>query len=605
MSLNLKYIAIRFFAAIGLIATITITIGAFSAWQFFYGGPSKPDAPDEIIISLDFTAPISEKLSDFKFSFSTLLNDKTETPLLYITRAIKYAKNDPKVKGIVAKFDTTQISSVHAYAIAQALNEFRKSGKFTYAFATNYGKFSDTGTSYILASYFNDRWLQPVGTVGISNKMIEAPFGKTALKKIGIEANMMRRAEYKGAMESFTHNRFSPAVRKNMESLIKNLSTHKTNLLANGLKIKPKEAFTLIQNGPFTGSEALKHKLITNLGYEDEIVKNLESIAGKKAAYVSPSSYLFFHNQDIDMDEAKGEIALIFAEGMISDQPKINPHRFDDDGIVDTDNIVKAFNYAANDKDIDAIIFRINSPGGSPSASETIRHALIKAKESKKPIFVSMGSVAASGGYWIAMNADKIIASPSTVTGSIGVVGGKFVIGELLNKIGVKWDELNPLQAKNNMWSVRKPFDKHGRERMNAMLDETYTMFTNNVAKARNIKSKDMHKIAKGRVFTGTQALDAKLIDHIGTLDDTIALMKTELKLKQTDIVLMHQLPPPETPETVIMKMFKNMLSGGAFLGSMTQELQGVISTLAPMISQAQNVGRVQVSLPSHYQLVD
>jgi len=606
MKIDFKYYSVRFLAVIGLISIISMISGSIFALSWLNGGfEEEPEEPKSMILSLDFTNPISEKRNDFNFSIPNLLKDTHNVNLLYITRAIKYAKDDPKVKGIIAKFDMTKPSLVHVSEITKMLNEFRKTGKFTYAFATSYGSFTQSGNTYLLASYFNKRWLQPIGSIGLSFSNIDAPFGRTALSKIGVESNFMRRAEYKGAMENISRDSFSPTVKNNLKNLMNNINKQKIALLANGLKISPNEAKEIIQKGPFTSNEALKYKLITKLGYEDEMKDKVKKLAGKEAKIISPANYLYFHSRDLEEDDIKGQIAIIYAKGVISDTPSTDPFRFGKDGVINTKKIVKAFKTAAKDKNVKAILFRINSPGGSPVASETIRHAMIKAKKSKKPIFVSMGKVAASGGYWIAMEGDKIIADKSTITGSIGVVAGKFVFGKLLDRLGIKWDKVNLSGSKDNMWSLRKKFDAHGKERMNAMLDETYNMFTTNVAKARNIDLKKIDTIAKGRVFTGEQAVKNGLVDQIGTLNDAIALLKKEIKLKDEDVVILRQIPEPETPETLIYKMIDNIFYNGAMISEFLGQWQKIMTSIAPFIGNIRYNGEAKTALPASFNIVD
>lgn len=606
MKIDIKYYLLRTFAVIGAVVTLSMITGALVTWSWLKsGGQEPPKEPKEIILALDFTAPIGEKIKDFRFSIPDLLEDKHETPLLSITRAIEWAKDDPKVKGIIAKFDTTQPSLVHVQTISKALLEFRKSGKFSYAFSTSYGNFTQKGNSYILASYFDNILLQPVGTVGLSNVTVEAPFGKTALGKLGIKANFLRRAEYKGAMESFTRDSFSPEVKSNMESLLTDLNAQKTNLLAQGLKVSSKKAAELISNGPYTANEAITNKLVTKLAYEDDVIAEAKKMAGKGSELLFPTNYLYYKNRNIKDEDIKSEIALIYAEGTISDDPMKDPSRFSGDGIIDTDRIVQAFETAAKDEKIKAILFRVNSPGGSPVASETIRHALVKAKESKKPIYVSLGKFAASGGYWIAMNGDKIIADEASITGSIGVLAGKIVLGGLFEKLGVKWDSLNIPGSKNAMFSINKPFDKHGAERINAMLDDTYKAFTQHVVAARKIDPSKIDNIAKGRVYTGKQALKVGLVDQLGTLSDALVLLKKDIGIEKDEIVLLHQLPAPETPETLFLKMLTNIQTGGAMVSEFTYHWKQIMAVLSPLLAQAGTQGQAHAFLPMSFQGLD
>lgn len=598
MKIDFKKGILRIFAVIGVIATLSILTGAFAAWQFVSSPAEPKKAPDSVVLVLDFLAPVLEKPADFSFSLPALLEGSSSAQLLQITRALKYAKDDPKVKGIVAKLGYAPQSTVHVQEITKALDDFRKSGKFSYAYAPSYGDFVQSGNLFLLASYFENRWLQPVGTVGLYDPATELPYGKSALKRFGIEPNFIRRAEYKSVMENFTHDAASKEVKENMVSLLSNVRAQKVSLLAKGLKIKETDAAKLFEGGPYTSGEAKKNNLITKLGYKDELFKAVEKEAGKDAKPLSPSQYLYFRNRDVKEEDVKGHIAIIYASGVISDQPQKDPFQFSEDGVIETKDIVKAFDFAAKDEDIKAILFRVNSPGGAPVASEEIRHAIEKAKESKKPVYVSLGAAAASGGYWIALEGDKIIADPATVTGSIGVVAGKFVLGGLFEKLGVKWDKLDMPYKTKDIWSVQKTFDGQSLNRITAMVDEIYNTFKSHVMRARNIPADKIDSIAKGRVFTGTQAVEAGLVDEIGTLDDALLMLKKEMKLKEDDIVMLHQLPPPETPETMLLKMVENLSSGGAMVSELLYYWQNVMTVIRPVLSDAKANRSINATVP-------
>ena len=437
-----------------------------------------------------------------------------------------------------------------------------------------------------------------MGAVALSPLVLEAPFGKTALGKLGIETDFMRREDYKSVMENVSRDSFSAPVKANMQSMISSLSDQMAKAIASGRKIDIAKARQIVSGGPYTSEEALKMQLVTKLAYADEFYDEIEKIAGKDAESVDPSSYLYFYGRE-HKEKPKAKVAIIYADGLITDNPPKGPQKMANGEIIDTEEIVDGFDAAAEDKDIKAILFRVDSPGGSPVASETIRRALIKAKESKKPVIVSMGRVAASGGYWISMNADKIIADPATITGSIGVVAGKFVLGGLFDKLGVKWDGVSS-DGSANMWSVRTAFNDKGRERINAMLDETYGAFTKNVADARKITPEKMPDIAKGRVFTGEQALAAGLVDELGGMNTAIEAIKKQLQLKPEDKLAFYQFPAPETPSSLIMRILYNLKSKGFAFGDFSA-LQQVAAKLAPYLETLNDNNLVSAKLPVHF----
>lgn len=603
--MKIGQIVLRVFAVIGLLMTVTGIIGGYSAWRWLNRPVAAPKAPDLMVLELDFTQPVVEKGRDMSFALGSFLEANEETQLIDIVRALDRAKDDDRVMGVVARMGADTPSLVHAQEIRDALKRFREKGKFSYVFAPSYGSFGMGNRSYYLASAFQNIWLQPAGTVGLTGLGVETPFGKTALGKIGISGDFMRREEYKSVMENVMRDDFSPDVRDNLRQIMSNLSEQFVSGIAQSRKIPSDTAKSWLERGPYTASEALREGIVTHIGYDDDMLDtakllgslpDLKTCSPRKPAKVTVSAYLGYAREP---PETVARVALINGLGMIVDAPS-GPAGLADQHIIDTGRLVKAFNDAAEDDDVEAILFRVDSPGGAPDASETIRHALVKAKEAKKPVFVSMGEVAASGGYWIAMNADHIVAEPGTLTGSIGVVAGKFVFGELSDKLGITWDTLTT-SDNARMWSLIHPFDAKGRERVNALLDDTYKTFTENVAAARKIPLEKMPEVAKGRVWTGDQALKAGLVDELGGMATTVAAIKKHLKLDPTDAIELKLFPPPESPASLAIKILRNlgieaaMLHGFAGIAGRAQE------ALGPLWDEMAYTGPVAARVPSVY----
>jgi protease-4 len=243
------------------------------------------------------------------------------------------------------------------------------------------------------------------------------------------------------------------------------------------------------------------------------------------------------------------------------------------------DKISEAFHDAAEADDVKAIVFRIDSPGGSPEASETIRRALLEAQKKGKPVIVSMGEVAASGGYWVAMNADRIIAEPATLTGSIGVFAGKFTVGGLTQKIGVNLETLKTTDSAG-MWSMTDEFTPPQLARVNALLDNTYQAFKKNVSDARKIPIEKMPDIAKGRVWTGEQALPIGLVDALGGYRQALDAVREKLKLGKDAPLALEPYPPPETPYDRVLKFMKNFGVDSAAFIPFLSNLQKIESAL-------------------------
>ncbi|MCL2469859.1 MAG: signal peptide peptidase SppA [Alphaproteobacteria bacterium] len=596
----MKQFLLRFFAALGVLSTFSLLGAGIAGFLFFRHqmGPSKP--PEQIVLALNLNNPITEPLNNFDLGRMAGLYPAVEkTPLLYILRALEGARKDSTVKGVVAYLGQQPLSFAHAQEIAAALKAFRESGKFAYVYGTSYGSFAPGGALYYLASHFEHIWLQPMGAVSLGGLGIQAPFARSILKKVGIEGDFVKREEYKSVMENMTRDQFSPPVRANMKAILQSLSSQIETGLQASLKMDSKTVRSLVAQGPYFAQEALEKKLVTKLAYEDEFEDEIKKKAGKKAAHLSVREYLLVRTQ-VAAAEPKGSMALIYADGVIVDDPMMVPKAVAQEGIIDSNEVVDAFSEAIEDKDVKAIIFRINSPGGAPVASERIRRAIIRAKEHKKPVFVSMGQVAASGGYWIAMDADRIFADGATLTGSIGVVGGKFVLGGLFDKIDLKWDEMTT-EDNALMWSLRTPFTPAQRKRLEAMIDNTYRTFTENLSKARNIPMDKIPQIAKGRVFTGEQALKAGLVDEIGGLNAAIDGMKKHLGYKEEDKLLLRQIPAPKTPQDVMLKMLRNLFSGSMAMGQGLEDLQKMRAVMVPVIQEWALSGPVSLRLPQGF----
>ncbi len=574
---------VRAFAVIGFLLVALIVAG-FAAQSYQKNQAAKE--PDSVILVLNFDQPIVEQ--DESSPLSLALNPESEaTTVLDILRALDTAKDDPHVKGIVARFGATEPSLAEAQDILAALKRFRASGKFTYAFGSDYGEFGLGNRAYYLASAFENIWLQPVGTVSLTGLAMFAPFGKTALDKIGVTADFMQREEYKSFMDMGERDSFAPPVRANMQALVDDLADQEAKDIADNRHWDVAQVKDLMAKGPYTDEESLKAGLVTHIGYADDLDEELKKKA-PDAKDVGIMTYLGYDAATASPAKPKAKIALIFGNGIIMDHEVGGVDQVTGENVLGADKISAAFDAAAHDKSVKAILFRIDSPGGSPAASETIRRAMIHAQKLGKPVFVSMGDVAASGGYWIAMNADAIIAEPGTLTGSIGVVSGKFTGKELMQKLGVSVDAVRTADNAG-MWMPTDQFTPAQRERVNALLDSSYRAFTQNVAAARKIPLEKMPDVAKGRVWTGQQAVKVGLVDELGGYATTLAAIRKKLGLGEKDLIDLQVYPPPESALEKIEKLLRSLGIDGDFLGSNLNTLRQLQATLAPFAAAMDN----------------
>lgn len=571
----------RIFTVIGILFTLAVLVGVGFG---LYALNSVPKEPDSVILSLNFDRPIVEQ--DEPSPLDLALNSEEALSLFDILHAIDKARLDPHVKGIIAHFGASQPSLSQSQEIRDAIARFRESGKFTYAFGASYGSFGLSNRSYYLASAFENIWLQPVGAVSLTGLEIQSPFVKSALDKIGVSSDFLQREEYKSVMEMFNRDGYSVPVRTMMQALLDNLSDQITSGISTSRKWESSHVKNLMEQGPYVDDEALKLGLVTRIGYRDELDDELMQKAGQDTKQVGISDYLDFENNKSNDVSHATHIALIYGTGMITDSD-MGASNLSGEHIMSASAIANAFKDAANDKNIKAILFRVDSPGGSPEASETIRRALVYAKTKGKVVIVTMGSVAASGGYWVAMNADKIIAEPGTLTGSIGVVGGKFIVGDLAQKLGITFDTLKT-SDNAGMWSMMDKFSPAQRDRVNALLDQTYHAFVFNVAEARKIPLEKMPDIAKGRVWTGDQAIKIGLIDELGGYDVALGSVRKALNLTADDNLSLEQFPVQPTSLEKLMRIMKGFGVESSMASEALSEWHGMHLVLAPLL---ENIG--------------
>ncbi|HYF90050.1 signal peptide peptidase SppA, partial [Azospirillum sp.] len=445
--------------------------------------------------------------------------------------------------------------------------------------------------SYLLASAFDEVWLQPLGTLGITGLSAELPFARDAFEQLGVQPQFAQREEYKSFADTFTKSGMTPANREMMEALVADLTKQLVEGIATSRRLAPAAVRTAMDNAPLLSREALDQKLVDRLGYADEARDEALKRAGAGAELVEPFDYLSVAGGPHD---AGPTIALIHAVGTItggkSEKPALG------EVAAGSETIVEAIEEAADDPEVRAILFRIDSGGGSVSASEAIRRALVKARQNGKPVIASMGDAAASGGYWIALAADRIVASPATVTGSIGVVAGKFGVGGLSDKLGVHWDRVQG--ARNaGLWSPVRPFDDSGTERLNAIIDDTYANFLQRVAEARRMSPEQARNVAKGRVWTGAQARELGLVDELGGQDQALILARTAAGLSPDAAVTLTPFPPPKSVTDQLM----DLMSGrGELVGALAAvaELRPLLAQLRPLIAAVQGDG-VQARMPA------
>ncbi len=542
----------RFCFAFGFMALISIVIWTIIISRLTIS--SAPIAlPDQMVLFLKLDKPINEtqNISPFENPF------EEPAPTFYgLLKTMRQATKDDRVKGIVLRMEAPALSLSQVQEFRNSIQSFRDAGKFAYIYAPSYGGGGVGGLGQIyLASAFDQRWMHPMGVVSIDGLRIEMPFAREALEKIGAKPEFYQRKSYKTAYESLTHSAMTSANREELKALVNVIRSELVNDIPAELDMTEDQFDALVDFGLFTGVQAHENGLISHLNYVDELIANVaHAITGNKDAsldFIVPIRTYAAAVPDRVVKQHK--VALVHVSGAIVSS--------DDSGYGDVaaaDDIATAIWSVVDDPFISSILVRVDSPGGSPVASDTILRALNKAKENGKEIIVSMGSTAASGGYWVASNANYIFAMPTTITGSIGVVGGKISTQGVWPKLGVNWDKSIAWGDNAGMWSPVTPFTKGQADRVNMMLDNVYDNFIQRVASGRNLTPEKVEQIAQGRIWPGSLAKDNGLVDELGGMEDALSYIAKRLGVSSIDALQVVQIPEELSPIEKILKLLSD-----------------------------------------------
>jgi protease-4 len=489
--------------------------GGLLAWRL---APRPAALPDTILITADLTKGLADNAGEDRL---LQLLTGTEPTLRDFLDGIERATTDPRVKGLVAVVGPDTLGLGETQQVRDAIAAFRAKGKFAVAYADSFGEFGPGTRPYYLATAFDEIWLQPMGNVGLTGLYSQVPFLKGTLDLLGIAPEFDHREEYKTAMNVLTETRMTPPHRQEVEALLASLGGQIVDGIAQGRKLAPQAVRSTIDRGPFLADEARQAKLVDRLGYRDQALAAARQRAGSDAQPVRLARYL----DRAGHPNANGErIALIYGNGLIV-RGGGSTDLLAGSKEMAAEATGRAFRAAIRDRRVRAILFRIDSPGGSVVASESIWRDVVYAREHGKPVIVSMGDVAGSGGYYVAAAADKIIAEPATLTGSIGVLAGKLVIGKLLDKIGVSTDSAQ-LGTNAAMFSATSEFSAQAHARLEAFLDDTYKGFKQHVADGRHMSPEAVEAVAKGRVWTGEEAKARGLVDALGGYETALRLAR-------------------------------------------------------------------------------
>jgi protease IV len=436
-----------------------------------------------------------------------------------VIEGLRRARHDDRVRALVVKVGGGRIGLARMQEIREAVCGFRESGKLAVAWAETFGEFTHGNVPYYLATAFDRIYLQPSGSVGLTGVAVEQLFLHDALAKIGIGFQSAKRYEYKSAADQLTERGFTGPAREAAERLAVSVAEQLSAAIAERRGKTVTEARALLDRGPFLAADALSEGLVDALGYRDEVYADVRKEAGADAILQYVARYRRAHAlaQYARRLPNRRErfVAVIYASGPIrSGRSSRSPVG---GSAMGSDTVAAALRSALSDDRVRAVLLRVNSPGGSAVASDTIWREVVRVRAAGKPVVVSMSDVAASGGYYISMAADVIVAQPGTLTGSIGVILGKPVFEEAYGRAGITTDSVS-VGSGATMFAPTHPFTQDEWDRINTWLDEIYRDFTEKVAAGRRMPVERVHELARGRVWTGADAAANGLVDELGGL---------------------------------------------------------------------------------------
>jgi len=494
-----------------------------------------------------------------------------------VVDSIDRGANDERVVGMVAKIGAAPMGMAQVQEIRDAVQRFRARKKFAVAYAETFGEFGPGNGSYYLATAFDQIYLQPSGDIGLTGIIMETPFIKGTLSKLGVMFHGDHRYEYKNAMNTFTETKYTGPHKEAMTALLNSWFNQMKDGICQARQIAPDKFQALVDAGPYLGKEAVEAKLVDGVAYRDEVYSKVKSKGGDGAKLLYLGKYLDRAGRP---HESGKTVALVFGVGGVT-RGKSDYDPVQGSQNMGSDTVAGAIRAAADDKDVKAILFRVDSPGGSYVASDTIWREVVRARQAGKPVIVSMGNLAGSGGYFVAMAADKIVAQPGTITASIGVLGGKMLTSGLWEKVGLSWDEVHQ-GASATMFTGTHDYTPAEWARFQAWLDRVYVDFTGKVAEGRKLPKEKVLEIAKGRIWSGQDAKNLGLVDELGGYDTALKLAKKAASIPDGDNVKIVVYPRPKT-------LFEALLPRR---GPDNSDKEAVAQTLARILQDVQPVAR-------------
>ncbi|WP_188617793.1 signal peptide peptidase SppA [Cloacibacterium rupense] len=485
-------------------------------------GEQKPSIKKNSVLVLNFKNPILDSYTEAESSIFDL-GDTKNVLLTDVLNAIQKAKTDENIKGISIEVDELQAGTTQADNIRDAIEDFKKSGKFVYAYGNNMSQ-----KSYYLATIADKVFLNPVGMIELKGMSTEVTFFKDFADKYGVGIDIIRHGKFKAAVEPFMRNEISPENKEQLSTLLNDIWGNISNKIKTARKLDENSFKTAVDSlYGYIPEQAIKSKLADQLVQKSEyynfIKKNLKIDTDKDFNQISIGKYI---NTLDNKNNDNNEIAVLYASGEIFNG--------DEYSNIHSDKYVKYIKDLADDDNVKAVVLRVNSPGGSGNASDEILFELQQLKK-KKPLIVSFGDYAASGGYYISMAADKIYSEPNTLTGSIGVFGMITNFKELANRNGIRSDIVST-NANSQFYSPISGAAPGTIPMLTKSVESTYKRFVYFVTQNRKKSFEQIDAIGGGRVWSGTRAKELGLVDELGSIQQAINFAASKAKLKDFNV---------------------------------------------------------------------
>jgi protease IV len=511
-------------ACVAALAIGAAAVGALALVLRGGAGGGGPQLGGSNYLALDLSGEIPEAPPSDLGNFF----ERRPPSLRTLVESLERAADDPKVNGVVVRVSSLPSSGWgQVQELRNAITRFRASGKPAYAHLEFSGN-----KEYYLATACTKVYAVPTALLDITGLETEVTFFRGTLDKLGVQAQFEGVGRYKNAPNQFTEEGFTEPHREQMEALLDSLYGEYVSGIAQARGLEPEAVQALVDQGPYDAVAAKKAGLVDELLYRDQLAERLSGATEvKPGRYVKRSRGMSF--------DSRPRVALVYAVGeIIPGESQNSPFG---GSFAGSDTVAAALRQAREDTSIKAILLRVDSPGGSGTASDVIWREVELARKSK-PVVVSMGDLAASGGYYIAMGSDAIVAQPGTITGSIGVFGGKFSLRGLYDKIGLTKEILT--RGENAaLFSEYRPWTDQERQRVRALMVAFYDDFIAKAAKGRRKQPDEVHAVAQGRVWTGAEAKRIGLVDHLGGLDVALTVAKERARIGKDQEVRLVELP--------------------------------------------------------------